>query len=68
MIHKTNIKLNYKTQWCAHFKPGFGAPTIVYGESEHEAKCNALAFFRKNQGLVDFRKLNDIVSHVEWIG
>jgi len=68
MLEKTDITKNYKTQWKAYFKPGFGSPTIVYGESEHEARCNALAFFRKNQGLVDFRKLDEIVSHVDWIG
>ena len=58
----------YKTQWLAHFKRGFGSPTIVYGESEAEARNNALAYYRKNKTLVDFFPIDSIVDYVTYIG
>jgi hypothetical protein len=58
----------YKTQWKAFFKPGLGSPTIVYGESEDEAKKNALAYFRKNNGSLENWPAERIVEKVEFIG
>ena len=58
----------YKTQWRAIFKNNVCSPTIVYGESEDEAKRNALAHYRKNKTMVNFWGVDDIVSHVEYIG
>lgn len=63
------MQLNaYKTQWLATFKNNLHKQTIVYGESEKEAMNNALAFHRKNYGMVDTRGMNDIVASVKYIG
>lgn len=55
----------YQTQWRAHFKRGYGQPAIVYGESQEEAMRNALAYFRKNDGMLDFRPIGLVVDYVE---
>ena len=58
----------YKTQWLATFRRGLGKPTIVYGESEDEAKRNALAYYRKNMTMVDMKPIDSVVERVEIIG
>ena len=58
----------YKTQWRAFYKPGLGSPTIVYGESVDEATKNALALFRKNNGILENWPADRIVDHVDFIG
>ena len=58
----------YKTQWLAYFKNGLQAPTIVYGESEDDAKKNAFAYYRKNYGMIDTSKLDDVVKNVQFVG
>lgn len=58
----------YKTQWLATFRRGLGKLTIVYGESEDEAKRNALAYYRKNMTMVDMKPIDSVVERVEIIG
>ena len=58
----------YNTQWKAYFKTGLGSPETVYGESEDEAKRNALAFFRKNNSSLWNWPAEKIVDRVELIG
>ena len=66
-FHVDTTKL-YKTQWMAYYKNGFSAPKPVYGESEREAKVNALALYRKNFAPIDFKTVDDVVDRVEYIG
>jgi len=63
-----DISTIYKTQWKAHYKRGLGGPETVYGESEDEAKRNALALFRKNNDSLWNWPINSIVDKVELIG
>ena len=65
---KNDLATLYKTQWKAYFKSGLCNPTVVYGESEEDAKKNALAHYRKNQTAVDFFPIDKVVDHVEFIG
>ncbi len=58
----------YQTQWRAYFKRGYGQPTIVYGKTQEEAMANALAYFRKNDGMLDFRPAGTVIDYVELIG
>lgn len=67
-MEEKDISIIYKTQWRAYFKKGLGNPEIVYGESENEAKRNALAFFRKNNDSLWNWPIDSIVDHVELIG
>ena len=55
----------YATQWRAYYKNGLMNTSIVYGESEDEAKKNALALYRKNQTAVDFFPIEKVVERVE---
>ena len=58
----------YKTRWMAYFKRGLGSPTIVYGESEDEAKRSALAHYRKNYALMSDWPIEKVVDRVDIIG
>ena len=58
----------YKTQWRAFYKTGLGSPAIVYGESIDDAMKNALALFRKNNGILENWPVDHIVDHVDFIG
>ena len=68
MIEHHDLTKIYNTQWRAYYKPGLGKPIIVYGESEHEAKVNALAEYRKRQIVLDRWPMDKIVEKVELIG
>lgn len=68
MLEHIDVLRVYKTQWKAYYKPGLSSPKIVYGESEAEARVNALAEYRKNKTLVDLWPINKVVDHVDWIG
>ena len=67
-MDKVDYSHLYKTQWRATFKNEVCSPTIVYGESEDEARRNALAHYRKNKTMLNFWGVDDIVDHVEYIG
>lgn len=58
----------YKTQWRAYFKRGLGSPTIVYGRTLEEARGNAFAYFRKNNGNLEHWPIDRIVEKVELVG
>jgi len=68
MIEHHDLTKIYNTQWRAYYKTGLGKPKIVYGESEHEAKANALAEYRKNRTLLDTWPMDRVVEKVELIG
>ena len=68
MLNHVDTTKTYKTQWKAYFKPGLGSPTIVYGESEAEAKNNALAYYRYHQAAIDKWPIDRVVHKVEFIG
>lgn len=61
------LKNMYNNQWRAYFKRGLGAPAIVYGINEHEAKINALAYYRKNCTPVSLLPIDKVVDRVEFI-
>lgn len=65
MLNHVNTAKLYQKQWKAYYKPGLGAPQIVYGKDENEALVNALAYFRKNYTLVHTWPRERIVDHVE---
>ena len=55
----------YSKAWNAFYKNGTCAsPTVVYGTDEHEAKANALAYYRKNTTMLDMLPMNLIVDKV----
>lgn len=62
-----SIEMLYKTKWKAVFKNGDG-DAIVYGESEDEARRDALAAYRKQKGAMDFRGIDEVVKSIEFIG
>lgn len=68
MLEHVDNTRTYKTQWKAYYKPGLMSPRIVYGESEAEARINALAEYRKNKTMVDIWPIEKVVDHVDWIG
>ena len=65
---ENNINTIYKTQWRAYFKRGLSSPEIVYGESEDEAKCNALAYIRNINRSIWNWTIDDVVQRVDIIG
>ena len=66
---ENDTSMLYKTQWKAFFKTGLGSPIIVHGESEDEAKRNALAQFRKSRCSSIWNWPADrVVDRVELIG
>jgi len=58
----------YKSQWKAYYKHGLMNPTIVYGETEREAKQRALAEYRRNSTMMDDFPINMVVACVEYLG
>ncbi|MBP5784046.1 MAG: hypothetical protein J6W16_00480 [Methanobrevibacter sp.] len=68
MLNHIDTTKIYKTQWRAFYKPGLASSKIVYGESEDEAKRNALAEYRKSKTQVDTWSIDKVVDRVEMIG
>jgi len=64
----TDNHINYTkmfgTRWRAYYKHGLMNQTVVYGESEEEAKKNALAEYRKNSMLLDNWTADMVVDKV----
>lgn len=54
-----------KKIWTAYFAAGLHSPVRVYGSDEDEARRNALAQFRYDQGAVDARPARKVVDRVE---
>lgn len=63
-----NTSKIYATQWRAFYKHGLLNTSIVHGETEDEAKRDALALFRKNMTEVSFFPVGMVVDRVERIG
>lgn len=57
----------YKTAWKAYYKNGLANSTVVYGETIEEAMNNALAEYRKNATMIDFKTVDQVVDRVELI-
>lgn len=68
MLNHTDMTCTFKTQWRAYYKNNLSSPKIVYGESEAEAKNNALAEYRKNKTMVDLWPVDKVVDYVEYVG
>ena len=68
MLEHIDTSKIYKTQWRAFYKNGIHPAKIVHGESEAEARANALAEYRKSKTMVDLWPIDKVVDYVEWIG